>query len=58
MAASCLDQAHAATGHNRKPGMPAVMRDFDTQARRSLNSIEALVADLELLSVDDDDSHV
>src|SRR5262249_34337139 len=46
---AAFDQAHPATGHDRQPRMPAVVRNNDAGPQRDLNSIEPLLlADLDL----------
>src|SRR5262249_21205893 len=48
-----LDEAHAATGHNRQPGVPTIVRHLEAGALGRLNAVQAfLFADGDFDSVD------
>ena len=58
VARATFDQAHAATRHDRQPGMPAVVRNLDAGALGSLDAVEALlVADFDFAAIYEDDTH-
>src|SRR5262249_126144 len=52
-----FDETHPATGHDGERGMPAVVRDENTALLRSLNDVEALVADIHRLVVNVNGCH-